>query len=177
MTGSKEAAPAEGPAITTSVPVGAPPAPPIPPIPPTPPIPLELDDEPLELLLAVLDALETLPPAPPIPPTFAPPTPPMPPAPPAPADPPVSPELLDELFDEPLVELEVSDPVPPDELPSSLLVAHAQKESKRANDSGREKRMIPLYAFRFDNSSEIGVMWKLNSLLERLQMTGYPDRT
>lgn len=111
----------------------------------------------LELLLDVLDALDTLdtpPPAPPIPPMFVPPDPPAPPIPPVPAAPPLSPELLDELdelLDEPLVELDVSDPVPPDELPSSVPVAQAQKESKRANELRYEKRMLPLYAFGFDH--------------------------
>jgi hypothetical protein len=87
---------------------------------------------------------------PPIPPVLAPPSPP------APPDPPLSPELLEEVLDEPLAELVVSDPVPPDELPSSVPVAHAQRDSKRADQPLRKKRMNLLYALAFDGVKRDG---------------------
>lgn len=137
VAGSKYAPPADIPPMATNVPVGPPPPPPppippIPPLPPAPPIPPELDDELLDELLELLDELATLPPIPPIPPL-----PPAPPIPPAPLllllDMPDE-LLLDELLDElpsPL-ELEVRDPVPPDELSSSVPVAQAQRANKKA---------------------------------------------
>jgi len=49
-----------------------------------------------------------------------------------------------------LDELEASEPVPPDELPSSVPVAQAQRKSKKAKDEEREKHMKPMYALGFD---------------------------
>lgn len=143
--------------MTTMVPVGPPPAPPIPPIPellleelelplPIPPMP-PMPPRP-ELLLDELDELdEELELAiPPMPATPEPPIPPEPPLPPVLPD-----ELLEVSPDELLEELELpgDKPAPPDELPSSVPVAHAPSETSRSKDERSEACMPWLYAFQF----------------------------
>ena len=143
--------------MTTIVPVGPPPAPPIPPIP--------------ELLLEELELPLPIPPIPPIPPMpellldeldelddeFELAIPPMPaiPEPPIPPEPPLPLVLPDELLevspDELLEELELpgDKPAPPDELPSSVPVAHAPSETSRSKYERSEACMSWLYAFQF----------------------------
>lgn len=102
-------------------------------MPPEPPIPAPLlDDDALELAVPPMPSAPPMPPAPPLPPVLP-------------------DELLDVSPDELLDELELLpvNPVPPDELPSSVPVAHAPRETRRRSEERSEACMKSLYAFQF----------------------------